>query len=215
MTLVESLLHHEMLLALFLFAVISVVVELLGYRVLLTVSEVAASSWAMEHAVIPAARALALVIFILTAYPVLFGVDTAVPVGELLAIDRMRLTTLVNIIFLLSLLLPLLPLLSRMPALVLPIQGIAAATMLFRWWADTQTITNIVFWPGLTIVAALAGLAFLTHEIAKFLAHHLEKILDAKLHRTGTGRLIYRTVIMVSQVPVILLYTLSLGRQLQ
>ena len=213
MTLIESLLQGRLILALGLFTIISIVIEILGYKLLATVSDVAPSHWIMEHITIPSARTLSLVIFILTAYPVLFGLETAPTLTELFAIDRMRLTNLVNVIFLLSLTLPMLPLISRLPAWILPIQGIAAATMVFRWLTNTRPELEIHYWPGLTTVAGIALLAFITHEIAKWLSHHLETRLDNLIHRAGSGRLIYRAVIMLLQVPVILVYTLSLGRQ--
>ncbi|MDT8384282.1 MAG: hypothetical protein RRB22_07695 [Gammaproteobacteria bacterium] len=213
MTLLESLLHPEMLLALGLFAAISVAVEIAGYRLLLAISDVSASSWLMAHTIIPAARALSLVAFILIAYPVLFGVATSLPFSKLLAAGEMRFTHLVNVVFLLSLLLPMIPVFSRWPALVLPIQAIAAASMVFQWWAETQATTTVQFWPGWTTLTTLLVLAFITHEIASQISHRLEKMVDGMLQRTGSERLIYRTLLMILQVPVILLYTLSLGRQ--
>ncbi|MCF6338358.1 MAG: hypothetical protein L3J84_10480 [Gammaproteobacteria bacterium] len=214
MTLLESLFHPQLLFALALFAVISVLVEIAAYKLLNTIADVAPSHWLMEHVIIPAARALALVSFILMAYPVLFGVESAMPIGELLAAGQLRLTNLVNVVFLLSLLLPLIPVFSRWSAFVLPIQGITAATMVFRWWADTQLQVDIHFWPGIPTVLGLLVFAFVTHEMAKQLSHQLEKKIDGTIEREGSGQLIYRTVVMMMQVPVILLYTLSLGRQL-
>jgi hypothetical protein len=215
MTLLESLFHPQLLFALALFAIVSVVVEVAAYKLLLAVAEVPPSHWLMAHVIVPAARALALVSFILVAYPVLFGVSSALPVGELLAADQLRLTNLVNVVFLLSLLLPLIPIFSRWPAFVLPLQGIAAAAMLFRWWAASQPHVDIHYWPNTATVIGLLMLAFVSHEIAKQVSHQLEKRVEAIIQREGSGRLIYRTVVMVMQVPVILLYTLSLGKQLQ
>ena len=214
MNLLETLLHPELLMALLLFVVISILVELAAYRVLLVLSEVEAAAWIVAHGVIPAARALALVVFILIAYPVLFGLESGPAIGELLSQGRSRLMTLVNITFLLSLLLPLLPIISRLPALILPLQGIAAASLVFHWWASTQAGLGISFWPGWPTLSGLVVLAFLTHELAKWLGRHLEQRLDALIQRHGSGKLIYRSVLMMMQAPVILLYTLSLGRQL-
>jgi hypothetical protein len=214
MSLLESLFHPKILSALALFGVISVLVEVIAYQLLSAVAEVAPSNWLMQHTILPVARALALVAFILVAYPALFGVESAPAVKQLLAVEQLRLSKLVNVIFLLSLLLPLIPIFSRWPALLLPIQGIVAASMVFRWWAATQPQVTIHFWPGWSTMLSLLVLAFITHEIAKQLSHHLEKKLDALIDRQGSGRLIYRTVVMVLQVPVILLYTLSLGQQL-
>ena len=64
-------------------------------------------------------------------------------------------------------------------------------------------------------IATMFAIAFITHEIAKQLSHQLEKYVDAVLEREGPGKLIYRTVVMIMQVPVILMYTLSLGQQFQ
>lgn len=213
MTLLESLLHPEMLLALGIFAVVSVMVEISGYKLMHAVSDVGATSWLMSHLIFPVARTLALVAFIITSYPVLFGFDSAQPIGEVLAAGEMRLTHLVNVIFFLSLLLPMIPVFSRWPALVLPIQGIAAATMVFRWWAATQASIEIQFWPAWPAIVTMFVMAFITHEIAKHLSHHLERYVDGALEREGSGKLIYRTVVMIMQVPVILMYTLSLGQQ--
>jgi len=141
-------------------------------------------------------------------------VASAIPMGELLTAGQLRLTNLVNVVFLLSLLLPLIPAFSRWPAFVLPIQGIAAATMVFNWWAESQPQTVIHFWPETSTLVSLIVLAMVTHEISKHLSNRLEKRVDAMIQREGSGRLIYRTVLMIMQMPVILLYTLSLGQQL-
>lgn len=214
MTLLETLVHPTLLAALGLFVVLSVLVELLGLRLLYAVAEIEATHWLFEHVLIPAARAMTLVLFILVAYPALFGLETAPPLGELLAVDRMRLTTLLNVVFLLTLLLPLLPGISRLPELVLPLQGITAATLLFRWLASSLPAREILYWPGMNTVLGLLLLAVVTHWLAKGLSHQLAQRLDRALDIEGSDRLIYRSVVMLMQMPVILLYTLSLGGQL-
>jgi hypothetical protein len=175
---------------------------------------VVVSHWLFEHVVIPIARAMTLVLFILVAYPTLFGLEAAPPLGELLAADRLRLTTLLNIVFLLTLLLPLVPVIGRLQELVLPLQGITAATLIFRWLAAGSS-REIHYWPGLVPALGLLLLASLTHWLAKGLAQRLAQGLDRALGRAGSDKLIYRSVVMLMQMPVILLYTLSLGRQLQ
>lgn len=214
MNLFESLFHPQLLFALALFAVVSVAVEIAAYKLLLSVADVPPPHWLIARVFVPAARAVALVSFILVAYPVLFGIESAPPIQELLAAGQLRLTNLVNVVFLLSLLLPLIPVFSRWPAFVLPIQGIAAATMVFGWWAETQTQTVIQFWPETITLVSLLVLAVVTHEIAKQLSNQLEKRVDVMIQRKGSGRLIYRAVVMIMQMPVILLYTLALGQQL-
>jgi hypothetical protein len=214
MTLLESLLHLDMIAALLLFVMLSVLVEVAGPWLLRSVAEVMVSYWLFEHVVIPIARAMTLVLFILVAYPALFGLEAAPPLGELLAADRLRLTTLLNLVFLLTLLLPLVPVIGRLQELVLPLQGITAATLLFRWLA-AESPREIHYWPGLMTVLGLLLLASLTHWLAKGLAQQLAQGLDRTLGRAGSDKLIHRSVVMLMQMPVILLYTLSLGRQLQ
>lgn len=89
MSLIESLFHPQLLFALALFAIVSVVVEIAAYKLLLSVADVPPSHWIMERVIVPAARALALVSFILVAYPVLFGMKSALPVGDLLVVGQL------------------------------------------------------------------------------------------------------------------------------
>jgi len=215
MTLLETLVHPNLLTALGLFVALSALVEVAGLRLLHAVAEVEVSHWLFAHVVIPAARAMTLVLFILVAYPALFGLQEAPPLSELLAADRLRLTTLLNVVFLLTLLLPLLPGIGRLPELVLPLQGITAATLLFRWLASTLPEHEIHYWPGLGTVAGLLALAVFTHWLATGLAHVLAQRLDKAFGIEGSDKLIYRSVVMMMQMPVILLYTLSLGAQLR
>jgi hypothetical protein len=210
MTLLETLIHPNLLAALTLFVVLSVLVEVAGLRLLNMAAEVAVSHWLFAHVVIPAGRAMTLVLFILVAYPALFGLQEAPPLSELLAADRMRLTTLLNIVFLLTLLLPLIPGIGRWQELVLPLQGITAASLLFRWLASTLPEREIHYWPGLVLVADLLALAVLTHWLATGLSHALAQRIDQAFDIEGSDKLIYRSVVMMMQMPVILLYTLSL-----
>ncbi|HEC19046.1 MAG TPA: hypothetical protein ENI97_06840 [Gammaproteobacteria bacterium] len=214
MTLFESLFHPQLLFALAVFGLVSVLVEVVAYKVLLVVADVPPSHWLVAHTILPGARALALVCFILVAYPVLFGVESAPAIGTLLAGGQLRLTSLVNVVFLLSLLLPLVPLFSRWPAVVLPLQAIAASGMVFHWLADSHSITDIHYWPDHGTLLSLLFIAFITHALAKWLSLQLEKRIDRLIDRRGSEPLIYRSVVMLMQVPVILLYTLTLGRQL-
>lgn len=214
MSFIDTLFSTRIAFALVAFVVISVLLELLARRLLDAVAEVEATHWILQQLLVPAARALSLVAFILLSYPALFGVTTAPPLGELLAAGSMRLTTLMNVIFVLSLLLPLVPVFNRWPALVLPIQGIAAAGLVFHWWAAAQPGVEIRLWPGPVVAISLVVWAVLTHEAARHLSPRLTEKLGRLLNREGLDRLLYRSVVMVLQAPVILIYTLSLGRQL-
>lgn len=214
MSLLETLVHPNILLALFSFAILSLLVEVIGLRLLELVHDALPTLWIFEHLVIPAARATTLVAFILVAYPALFGLNEAMPMGELLSQSKMRLTNLYNVTFLLSLLLPLFPLFDRLPALLLPIQGIIAASMVFHWLAATQPQLEASIWPGFPIVGIVVVAAIISHAVAKELSHILARRIDDAIEREGSDKLIYRTVVMTLQAPVILVYTLALGEQL-
>jgi len=173
MTTLEALTSPALLLALAAYTVVSLLVEWLGRRLLVAVGEVESTHWLFERLLIPSARALALVVFILLAYPTLFGLTEAPSLGSLLNAERSRITHLVNLTFALSLLLPVLPVVGRLPALVLPIQGMAAASLLFHWWAASLPPR----WLAATIATALR--------------QHYEM--------AGMEALVYRNIILILQ----------------
>ncbi len=215
MTTLNALTSPALLLALIAYTVVSLLVEWLGRQLLTRTSDVASTHWLAEHLLIPAARALALVAFILFAYPALFGLAEAPSLSELLAAGRGRITSLVNLSFVLSLLLPLLPVIGRLPALVLPIQGMAAASLLFHWLVATQPSHWIEYWPNWPALGILLAMAFAGHALARGLSDILAGVLQKHYEKAGLEALIYRSIILILQAPVILFYGLSLGQQLQ
>ncbi len=214
MTTLEALASPNLLLAIMAYLLVSLLVEWLGGRLLNRVSDVASTHWLAEHLLIPAARALALVAFILFAYPTLFGLAEAPRLAELLAAGRGRVTSLVNLSFALSLLLPLMPLIGRLPALVLPIQGMAAASLLFHWLVATQPAAWIDYWPDWATLGILLAMAFTGHALARQLSGSLATAGQKHYEKAGLEALIYRSILLALQAPVILFYGLSLGRQL-
>ena len=211
---IAALVSPDLLLAITAYILVSVLVEWLGRRLLTRVEDVASTHWLAEQLLIPAARALALVAFILFAYPSLFGLTKAPALTELLAAGRGRISTLVNLSFALSLLLPLLPIIGRLPALVLPIQGMAAAGLLFHWLVAARPPSPIAYWPDWSMLASLLALAFSGHALARWLSGIIAEALREHYEKAGLEALIYRSTILVLQAPVILCYGLSLGRQL-
>lgn len=214
MSLIDALFSPRLLLAIGVFFIVSLLVDLGGRRLLDHLSVVPISHWLLTHGLFPAARSLALVAFILLAYPTLFGLEQAPPLSELLA-ARGRVASLVNLSFLLSLLLPFVPLIGQIPALVLPLQGIAAASLLFHWWAASIPPQSIDFWPDWRITAALLLLAYAGHAAARGLAQAIARGQRARFDAGQVEELAYRSLLMALQAPVILLYTLVLGRQIQ
>ncbi len=176
--------------------------------------EHSANQWSWDHFFVPLLRAAVLMGFILLAYPVIFGIQEAPPVSELLSGGKGRFGHLLGIVFILSLLLPILPLFSSLPALVLPIQGIATAALVYHWMTAAMGVTSVSYWPGIGTVGLILALAWGTHKIAthtlgitEFLARNLLDIADL-------DAIVQETIILILQTPVIIVYTLTLGNQI-
>lgn len=208
-----TLLSPRLWLALLLYGLLIMALELLHHRLQKAVHDVPLSAWLLEHLGLPWGRALLLIIFVITAYPALFGLASAPPLGELLAAGNGRLSTLINTAVVISLLLPLAPLVGVITGLVLPLQGIAIATLLFHWLAQA-TAADISYWPGWGTLLAVVASAALAQPLAQGAAHWLGQHLNRLSDREGFEHLTYEGLILLFQVPAILIYTLTLGRRL-
>lgn len=172
------------------------------------------TDWLLEHVAHPLARAAVLVVFVLIAYPALFGLSQVPDWSELLAAERGRLQSLLNWVFLASLLLPLVPVLGRLQALVLPVQGMVACALLFSWLAQAQGWTHVTLWPSGPTAASLILLTLVTHALASLAARPVGAWIDQRFALLGAEALAFEAMVIVAQIPVILLYGLSLGAQL-
>ncbi|MEE9159403.1 MAG: hypothetical protein V3U60_13595 [Gammaproteobacteria bacterium] len=170
--------------------------------------------WAWDHVAIPLARAGLLILFILLAYPVLFGTQTAPPLGTLLAVDAMRVNYLLNLVFLITLLLPLIPVIRTRPAWVVPLQGIAACALLFSWLATEQGLERVSYWPGFNVLVLIAVIAIATYWLAIYLSRQVGQHLDTAFEVKGASILVFEATVLVFQTPALLLFSLALGRQL-
>lgn len=123
-----------------------------------------ATAW-IEHFLLPLGRVFSLMLFLLVAYPALFGVRTAPPLGSILFGAAGRIDDLINVLFFAGLLLPSLPVLRRLPGLTLPLQGMAGTALLFTWLAQALGVTAVRLLPDpgqwllLAVLAALAAAA--------------------------------------------------------
>ena len=170
--------------------------------------------WFWEHLGMPLLRAALLLVFILLAYPLLFGLTEAPALGELLARDPLRINYLLNMLFVITLLFPLLPLLGEWHELVLPVQGIAAAMLVFSWLVEASGAGPVHYWPGWGNVAIMLLLAALTHWLAMSLAAVAGEGLDRKLNVKNAGEVLGRALVLFLQYPVIVVFCQGLGKQL-
>lgn len=176
--------------------------------------DVSATEWMFEKIFIPLFRALGLMLFILLAYPVLFGIADAPPITELLTSGSDRINTLINILFVLPLLFSMIPVFGGMPSLLLPVQGIAGSTLVFSWMQAALHLDNIHYVPNVMVIAFIILLAIVSHTFARWTALHLSDRVNRFFHIDDGQKIVYRIVVMAAQLPVILIYTAGLGSQL-
>lgn len=92
-------------------------------------------------------RSALMLIFILTAYPTIFGIVDAPPLAALFNENATRVNYLVNMLFVTTLLFPLIPIIGKWEELILPVQAIAASSVLFSWTAAEIGISTVHYWP--------------------------------------------------------------------
>ncbi len=209
MNLIDVIAQPRILLACAGFAVINLLLAKLEQHLLMRLSGERLPSWLAERIYLPLARVLSILLFIALAYPTLYGLHAAPTLPQLLDGGQQRLSLLLNLGFLLSLLLPVLPGFARLPSLVLPIQGLLAAALLFHWLATARG-SDVTLWPGgLTTGAILIWLI-----LAQRAAAGLAALLTDHGHSPEREQVYYETALLFLQVPALLLYTVSLGEQL-
>ncbi len=213
MSVTEVLFSPQLIVALIVYAAASLALAIAATR-LHGRFEHGANQWFWEHFYLPLLRAAILMGFILLAYPVLFGILNAPPINELLADGKGRFGHLLGIVFGLSLLLPILPVAGSLPALVLPIQGIAAAALVFHWMTDSMGHESISYWPGLNIVALVVAMAWGTYWVTAHALGMAEALAKSFFEVADLDEMLHEGLTLVLQAPVIIVYTLALGGQI-
>ncbi|HMM74833.1 MAG TPA: hypothetical protein PJ986_03920 [Gammaproteobacteria bacterium] len=170
--------------------------------------------WFQEHLGIPLLRAACVVIFVYLAYPSLFGLREAPPLGTLLAAHTGATSTLLGIAFLVALLAPLVPPLHHHPEFVLPIQGMLATALLFDWLTEWLHMSSVSPWPGTDVMLLAGGGAWLMHRLARGIGRLLGESADAATGRAGYDVLAVHVTTMIAQLPVILIYGTGLAARI-
>ena len=168
--------------------------------------------WTTQHIWLPLARIVAILLFIGMAYPTLFGIDSASSIGELL--DSQRINTLINVLFVISVFLPVLPVVGKLHSLILPIQSLAAAQLLFSWMNQRDYQLEISFIPHWHSLVLLSALVIASHYLGQWSSRHIGRFLDEALNVEGSTDLIFQSVLLLLQGPLLLVYTVGLGAQL-
>ncbi len=171
------------------------------------------SHWYVEHVWIPVIRIITLIIFISLAYPIIFGLKAAPPLADILW-QKGHLNTLINVTFFITLVLPLIPIIGNLHALVLPIQGCTIVIVFFNWLMPFYNVNMTSYWPGGLQAVLLFALIIPSHWLAVRSAEYIGSQLDDWHNRQGYSQIIYQLTLLLFQAPIILLYSLHLGRQL-
>lgn len=162
----------------------------------------------------PLYRALVIAIFVLSTYPIIFGIEQAPELSKLMALGDGRVIDIVNVLFLISLLFPFIPVIGKQTGLILPIQAIACCIMIFSWLAQYHNLNDYHVVPKFSVILLIILLSALTYYIAQWLAHEFGASLDRKFNLDGCQELIAPSIILFLQIPAILIYSFSLGAQL-
>jgi len=214
MSVLDIMLSGKVIFGILVFVLICIATEIVGQRVLRVIEHVPVSEYLFDKFLIPLARAVGLMVFILLCYPVLFGLTDAPPMSQLLSTGSLRTSTLMNVMFIVPLLFSLIPVIGSIPALILPVQGIAGSSLVFSWMQGALEIEEIAFLPDGVTVLLIILLAILTHSAARWLSLHLSEMINQRFNINDGQKLAYRIVVVAAQMPVILIYTQGLGSQL-
>ncbi len=171
--------------------------------------------WHYSHVELPIVRVLLILLFILAAYPALYGIEHLPNLSNVLLDHIRRIHSLINWLFPTSLVIPFIPIVGVIPALVIPIQSILATALLFNWATRELTEITIKLLPNIWILLVLIILSIATHKIAKMFAALVGKSTQEKFNQQDMNHLVYESSLLAFQAPAILAYRFYLGSQLK
>lgn len=165
------------------------------------------SRYLIEHAAVPLLRIWLIWLFILSAYPTLFGWEFA-PTLQAIYNAGFQLGDLINALFLIGLLIPLLPMVHRLPSIVVPLQALIACHWLL-YWAIRTTGETASIWPDRGMIITFVLISMIGH----FVADQLSKRASPRLNNIRTE--IYDLILLIVQLPAILIYANDLGSKIK
>jgi hypothetical protein len=205
----DVLFHPDIISATFFYMVLAIGFEIIYNHLLIKISHEPGSHWIARQIIGPFVHVLLLIAYIYICYPVIFGLQEAPALSELLDKSHGRTMKLINIVFAVSVILPLLPVIGRFSALILPLQAITASAVIYSWLSEAMS-RNYTIIPGAGTLLLIIILSFITSVVATWLDGYFSPTLNEKYQTEGWGRIIQRSTIMLFQVPILLVYTLNL-----
>ncbi|MCG8379065.1 MAG: hypothetical protein MI865_06280 [Proteobacteria bacterium] len=162
----------------------------------------------------PLLRVLLIIGFILMVYPVNFGLVTAPPLTDLFSVDDMRSSFLINLVFFLTFFFPMIPLIGKWEELLIPLQGILCSMIIFSWLCQELSIQDYLLFPDIRTLGLIVIISLITHCLAEYFSEHTGDYLDNLYHREGFKELVFKGVVLIMQSPVIFIFGLFLGKQI-
>jgi hypothetical protein len=216
----DVLLHPTLVMAAITYTIMAISFEITYQHFLHKINAVSGSHWIAKHVGAPFFHVLLLVAFIYMSYPVLYGLDSHNSTGEAILPSLSQLLNarsgqtmkLVNTLFIISVLLPLIPVINRFTALILPLQAIAGSAVLYGWLADFMGIRYSIF-PGFEIMALIIFFSLITELAARAIASLSGAGLNHQYRHTDMEKIIHKSILLILQVPVLLIYTLNIAHK--
>ena len=206
----DVLFHPDILIATFFYSVLAIGFEIIYSHFLIKIAHEPGSHWIARQIIGPFIHVVLLVAYIYLCYPIIFGIEHAPELSELLDQRSGRTMKLINIVFIVSVILPLLPIIGRFSSVILSLQAITASAVIYTWLSEAMSYQYTII-PGIRTLLLIIGLSLLAGIAAKWLDSLLAPDLNKKFHTEGWGRIIQRSTVMLFQVPILLVYTLSLA----
>ncbi|MCU7819939.1 MAG: hypothetical protein KZQ57_14010 [gamma proteobacterium symbiont of Lucinoma myriamae] len=213
----DVLLHPTLVMATISYTVMAISYEIAYQHFLHKIQAVSGSHWIAKHIGAPFFHVLLLIAFIYMSYPVLYGLDSHNSTGEAILPSLSQLLNarsgqtmkLVNTLFIISVILPLIPVINRFTAFILPLQAIAGSAVLYGWLADFTGIRYSIF-PGFEIMALIIFFSFIAELAARAIASLSGAGLHHQYRHSGTEKIIHKSMLLILQVPILLIYTLNI-----
>ena len=162
----------------------------------------------------PLLRAAAVVVFVLLAYPGLFGVRSAPGIGTLLGSEEARISTMLGTLFFVGFIASIMPGPNRNLHLVLPIQGCIATAFVFFSFCTYLGVTTATLWPGIDVALTMLVLSYCGHRAGRILGIRSGDLVNRRFDVEDGHVVVQHMADSLAQVPVVLLFGLGLGRQI-
>lgn len=167
----------------------------------------AISRYLIEHVMVPLLRVWLIWLFVLSAYPSIFGWDLA-PSLEAIYAAGFELSRLINLLFLLGLVLPLLPFANNLPSVLVPIQALIACHWLV-YWAIVTTGNRVAVFPDMSMLVTFFLISLAGYGLAKVATRWTPD------HLNHLRTEIFDLIILLTQLPAILIYARDLGGKIK